>query len=312
MGAGHDHSHDHHGHGHGHGHAHGPPDYGRAFAIGVSLNLTFVAVEAFFGILAHSMALLADAAHNLSDVFGLVLAWGAAALARRLPSSRRTYGLRKSTVLAAVANSLLLLFVTGGVVWEAIGRIRNPAPVHGKLMIIVAAIGIVINGCSALMFLSARKHDANVRAAFLHLVTDAAVSGGVVLTGVVLSVTKWDWIDPVASLTISAVILVGTWSLLRDALNLALDAVPSHIDPDKVRAYLAALPGVHEVHDVHIWAMSTTESALTAHLVMSAPPDGFVGEVCAALQEQFHIGHSTIQIDPVASPACRLAPEHLV
>lgn len=313
MGAHHDHAHDHAGHAHdhhGHAHAHAPPNYNRAFAVGVGLNVMFVVVEAVSGIIAHSMALLADAAHNLSDVFGLVLAWGATALARRQPSTRRTYGFSKSTVLAALANALLLLFVTGGVVWEAIGRLRTPAPVQGTMMIIVAACGIVINGVSALMFITARKKDANVRAAFLHLLTDAAVSGGVVVSGVVLLFTKWTWVDPLASLTISAVILVTTWSLLKDAVNLALDAVPAHIDPDAVRGYLQSLPGVHEVHDVHIWAMSTTECALTAHLVMNAPPDGFVAEVCGALAERFHIRHSTIQVDPVTSPTCKLASEH--
>jgi len=284
-----------------------------AFAVGIGLNVTFATVECVYGVSARSVALIADAAHNFGDVLGLVLAWGAMALARRKPSLRRTYGFRRGTILAAIANALLLLVAVGGVSWEALERFRAPAPPQPMIMIVVAAIGVVINGASALLFLRNRDHDVNVRGAFLHLLGDAAVSLGVVVAGVVIHTTNALWIDPTTSLLVSVVIVVSTWSLLRDALNLALDAVPAHIDPAAVRRYLGDLPGVQEVHDLHIWAMSTTEVALTAHLVMphhSHAPT-FLRDVCATLHERFRIDHPTLQIDPSEdSEACRLANDH--
>jgi cobalt-zinc-cadmium efflux system protein len=325
----HDHDHDHHarhdhhdhhaghrrGHSHGHHGHHHVASGGRAFAIGTGLNLLFVVVEIVYGVLAHSVALVADAAHNLSDVLGLLLAWGASALARRKPSRRHTYGLKSSTILAGLANALLLLVAVGGVAWEAVRRFGAPGPVEGRTMWAVAGAGVVVNAASAALFFRDREHDVNVRGAFLHLAADAAVSAGVVIAGVAITLTGWAWLDPATSLLVSAVILVGTWSLLRDALNLALDAVPAHIDPEAVRRYLAGLEGVIEVHDLHIWAMSTTEVALTAHLVMAGPPGrpSFLRDACNALHERFRIGHSTLQIEPPDAPdACRQASDEVV
>ncbi len=302
-------SHDHSSHSHDHAHAHHAT--GRAFAVGLGLNATFVVVELLAGVLGNSVALVADAAHNFSDVLGLALAWGATRLAQRPSSARRTYGLRRSTILASLANAVLLLVGVGGVSWEAVGRFRGAeAAPHGKLMLIVAAIGVAINGGSALLFLRGKKDDANIRGAFLHLVADAAVSVGVVVAGGVLLLTGWKWIDPVVSLVISVVILGGTWSLLRDALNLALDAVPSTIDPEKVRRYLETLPDVRGVHDLHIWAMSTTENVLTAHLVVDAMPAGPLAcEIDAKVRENFKIHHVTLQLDPPEAQ-CTLAGEN--
>lgn len=304
------------GHGHSHAHAHDLPverDLTLAFGVGVGLNIAFAIAECVFGALAHSVALVADAAHNFGDVLGLLLAWGAMVLAKRKPSRRRTYGLRRTTILAALANSLLLVVAVGGVSWEAIKRLRDPGPVEGTTMIVVAAIGVVINASSAFFFMKGRHGDANVRGAFLHLAGDAAVSLGVVASGVVIRLTGWRWVDPGASLLVSIVILATTWSLLRDAMNLALDAVPSHIDPEAVRSYLASLPDVREVHDLHIWAMSTTEVALTAHLVMphGAQAPKFLREVCKILHDEFRIDHPTLQIDPSeGGDVCRLANNH--
>ncbi len=302
-----------HGHGAGHDHDHSavPKNIGRAFAIGVGLNLAFVGLEATYGLLAHSVALVADAAHNLSDVLGLMLAWGASVLAKTKPSHRRTYGLRRSTILASLANALLLLFVVGGVAWEAVQRLRDTRAVEGTTVIAVAAAGVLVNGVSALLFMKGRDEDANVRGAFMHLAADAAVSLGVVIAGLVILKTGWMWLDPVVSIVVSLVILVGTWSLLRHALDLALDAVPGHIDAEAVRAYLTGLPGVVEVHDLHIWAMSTTEVALTAHMVVPANKcqPTFLREVCQTLNHKFRIEHSTLQLEAPESPECKLAPE---
>ncbi len=303
--------HDHHAH-----HAHGPPRHDLAFAVGIALNLAFVVVEAVYGSLSHSVALVADAAHNLGDVLGLGLAWGASVLARWQPSTRRTYGWRGSTILAALANAVLLFVAVGGVAWEAIKRLLGEQEaVQGWTMLVVAAVGVVVNAASALFFLRDRKSDANIRGAFTHLVADAAVSVGVVVAGAVILRTGWTWLDPVTSLVISIVVLIGTWRLLRSAFDLSLHAVPEQIDPDEVRAFLARLPGVIEVHDLHIWAMSTTEVALTAHLVMpvnSCAPR-FLHDVCASLQTKFDIGHSTLQVEPDEAPdPCALAPEHTV
>lgn len=281
-----------------HHHDHEPNNYGRAFAIGVGLNVAFVLIEAFYGYLAHSLALVADAGHNLSDVLGLLFAWGASILALRQPTPRRTYGLRRSSILAAVINAVVLLIAIGGIAWEAIRRFSAPSSVEGGTVIWVAAVGIVINAVTAWLFVAGRKEDLNIRGAFLHMAADAAVSLGVVLAGVAILATGWLWLDPAVSLIIAAVIFVGTWGLLRDSVNLALDAVPEAIDVAQVQAYLSSLPGVREVHDLHIWGMSTTETVLTAHLVM---PDGSEGDAllaraCRELHDTFGIIHPTLQV----------------
>lgn len=328
MGHDHDHSHAHRSHAHRshahHSHAHhshgalprdGASGTGRAFAVGVGLNLTFVVVEAAYGVASHSMALLADAAHNLGDVLGLVLAWVASILARRKPSQTHTYGLRRSTILAALANAVLLLVATGGVCWEAIGRLRAPGPVEGWTVLTVAAVGVVINAASALMFVSHQERDANVRGAFLHLAADAAVSLGVVVAGVVMLRTGWTWVDPVVSLLVSVVVLLGTWGLFREALGLSLDRVPPHVELDAVRAYLASLAGVEAVHDLHVWPMSTTETALTAHLVMTWPdePPAFLGALPDELHARFGIDHVTVQLEPGGDGGgCRQSSDSVV
>ena len=309
----HDHPHDHH-HGHkDHHHHHAPrPDAMRAFAFGIALNAIFVVVEWVFGVMSGSLALIADATHNFGDVLGLILAWGAAALARRPPSARFTYGLGGSTILAALANAMLLLVAIGGIAWEAIQRFGEAAPVNAPIIIWVALFGVVINAVTAWLFLSGGKKDLNMRGAYLHMAADAAVSLGVAAAGFGMMMTGWRWLDPVTSLLIVAVIFVGTWGLLRDAVRMALQAAPETIDTVRVRKYLAALPGVTEVHDLHIWAMSTTENAMTAHLVMPAghPGDDFFADVVEHIEHQFEIGHVTIQIE--TGRACALAPEHVI
>ncbi len=298
-----------HSHG-GHAHAHAPNEFRRAFAIGVGLNLSFVAVETVYGILAHSMALVADAGHNLGDVLGLTLSWGAVVLARRKPTGRRTYGFRGTTILASLVNAVTLLFVTGGVAWESVKRLSAPESVAEKTVIVVALLGVVVNGVSALLFMSGGKRDLNVRSAFLHLASDAAISFGVALAGLCILATGWNWLDPVVSIVLSFVILVSTWSLLRRSMDLVLGAVPEGIDPDAVKEYLVKLKGVVEVHDLHIWAMSTTETALTAHLVIpgeSCHP-AFLGDVAKTLHDRFDIEHSTLQLEPPGAPGpCRMA-----
>ncbi len=296
-----------------HGHEHGAANYGRAFAIGVVLNLGFVVVEFVYGHLAHFLALMADAGHNLSDVLALSLAWGAAVLARRRPTPGRTYGMRRSSILAALVNAIVLLVAVGAIAWEAVRRFRELAPVAGKTVIGVAVIGVVINTVTALLFLSGRKGDLNIRGAFLHMAADAGVSLGVVLAGVAILATGWWWLDPVVSLVIVVVILIGTWDLLRDSVNLALDAVPEGVDLHGVRQYLAGLPQVVDVHDLHIWGMSTTETALTAHLVMTEAgcDDAFLARIEGELHTLFGIEHTTIQVetgDPAYPCRCRLAP----
>lgn len=283
-----------------------PDDAGRAFLVGIALNVAFVAIESVFGVLADSTALLADAAHNLSDVLGLGMAWGASTLARRAPSNLYTYGFRRSTVLAALANAVLLLAAVGAVAWEALGRFRTPGEPHSLTMMSVAAVGVVINGASALTFRKRSKGDANTRGAFLHLAADAAVSAGVVVAGALLWRTGWRWLDPMASLVVSGVVLFGTWGLLRDALRLALDGVPRNIGIEKVRAFLLGLPDVEAVHDLHIWAMSTTEIALTAHLVMpwTECPPAFLDGLERQLEERFGIAHATMQIEPSGYKSC--------
>ena len=280
-----------------HDHHHDHSDYNRAFAIGVALNVGFIIIETVFGLLAGSLALLADAGHNLSDVLGLLLAWGASYMVRRRPTERHTYGWRKSSILAALMNSIILMVAIGAIAWEAIGRFNNPTPVGGQMIIIVAAIGVVINTITALLFVSGRKHDLNIRGAFLHMAADAGVSAGVVVAGLVILASGWMWVDPLVSLAIAVIILIGTWGLMRDALNLALDAVPKGIDPEAVSDYLAGLPGVESVHDLHIWAMSTTETALTAHLVKpdSKDDDTLIEKASQDLHDRFGIEHITLQ-----------------
>lgn len=290
-------------------------NYSRAFLVGVVLNMAFVATEAVFGVRAHSLALVADAGHNLSDVFGLLLAWGASWLATRPPTGRRTYGLRRSTILAAVLNAILLLVAVGGIGWEAVRRLQVPAPVAGGTVIWVAAAGVLINSATALFFLSGRKTDLNIRGAFLHMAADAAVSLGVVASGLAILAFGWVWLDPVVSLLIALVITVGTWGLLRESLNLAMDAVPEGINPAAVEAYLASLPGVAAVHDLHIWGMSTTHAALTAHLVRPDAniEDGLLARASRELHERFGIEHSTIQIERGAgAEPCDLSPDDVV
>ena len=288
-----------HDHGHAHGHSHAPADFGRAFAIGTALNLAFVVVEATFGILADSVALLADAGHNLSDVLGLLIAWGAATLAKRPASERYTYGLKGSSILAALANAVLLLIAVGAILWETLRRLGDPPAVQGETMVWVAAVGIAINAGTALLFARGRHRDINIRGAYLHMAADALVSAGVVVAGLLILWTGFAWIDPLVSLAIVAVILLGTWSLFRESLGMALNAVPPGIDPGKVTAALQAMPGVARLHDLHIWPMSTTESALTAHLVMPGghPGDAFLSDLQHRLEHDFGIGHATVQIE---------------
>ena len=318
--AGHAHDHDHgHGHGHGHGH-HGhdvPVDASaatlRLFAIGIGVNLVFVVVEAGLGWWADSLALLADAGHNFGDVIGLALAWGAAMLGSRRASERFTYGLGGSTILAALANAMLLLIAVGGIVYAAVQRLMVPAAVDETVVIWVAAIAIVVNGGTALLFLSRRREDLNVRGAYLHMVADAAVSLAVVVGGLVIGATGLTWIDPAMGLAVAVVILFGTWTLLRDSMRLALAAVPEGIDVQAVRTYLETLPGVDAVHDLHIWATSTSENAMTAHLVMPAghPGDAFLCEVADTIESRFRIGHVTTQIETADGPSpCKLEAMH--
>ena len=303
---GHQHSH--------HGHSHAPATFGRAFFIGTVLNLGFVIVEIGYGLASNSMALLADAGHNFSDVLGLLIAWGAATLSKREPSANYTYGLRRTSILAALINALVLLGATGVIVYEAIVRLWAPQAVLGGTVMAVAAVGILVNGLTAWLFARGRKGDINVRGAFLHMLADAAVAAGVVVSGFLIGRTGWLWLDPATSLVISAIILGGTWGLLRQSVEMALDRVPGEISPGSVNAALAALPGVTRVHDLHIWPMSTTEVALTCHLVMpnGCPGDSFLHDASAMLHERFKIGHSTIQVEQDEHEACALAPHNVV
>jgi cobalt-zinc-cadmium efflux system protein len=292
-------SHHHHaGHSH-HDHGTASAGHGRAFVIGIALNLGFVAVEATYGFLAGSMALLSDAGHNLSDVLGLAIAGGAAMLARRGPTPRFTYGLRSSTILAALLNAMLLLVAVGGIVWESIDRLFNPQPVAAVTVIVVAAIGILVNGFTAWLFMKGSQGDINIRGAFLHMAADAGVSLGVVVAGAVILMTRATWIDPLISLVIAGVIVWTTWDLLRQSLTLSLHGVPGAIAMSEVKAALEALPDVARIHHLHVWAMSTTETALTVHLVMPAghPGNGFLRNVQHLLKERFGIGHATLQIE---------------
>ncbi len=284
------------------------------FAIATALNVGLVVVQVFYGIAAHSVALLADAGHNFGDALGLVIAWGAHVLAKLNPTARYTYGFRSASILAALLNGVILLIATGGIAWEAIERLFEPGAVAGFTVMAVAAIGIVLNGLSAWCLMAGQKGDLNIRGAFLHMVGDAAVSLGVVIAGGLILLTGWNWLDPAVSIVISVVIVWGTWGLLRDAVNHSLDAVPPEIDPKEVTKYLGGLPGVEEIHDLHVWAMSTTETALTCHLVMPKghPGDEFLQKIYHQLHEKFEIAHPTLQIELGDAGGCKLAPHHVV
>lgn len=294
----HNHAHGAHHHHHSHG-AHHPADYGTAFAVGIALNLGFVGVEAFYGFVANSMALLADAGHNLSDVLGLVMAWVAAILSKRPPSRRFSYGFRAASILGALANAVILLVAVCFIAWHAVVRLIIPDLVAGGTVTIVAGIGIVVNAATALMFARGRRSDLNVRGAYLHMVADALVSAGVVVAGILIEATGQVWIDPVASLIVAGLIFLSGADLFRESLTMALAGVPRGIDPDEVEAHLTALPGVERIHDLHIWPMSTTEFALTAHLVMPGgfPGDRFLADCAHDIEHRFGIGHSTLQIE---------------
>jgi cobalt-zinc-cadmium efflux system protein len=303
-----------HDHSHELGHTHGPASYDLAFAIGVALNLGFVVVEAVYGFAVHSLSLLADAGHNLSDVLGLLLAWGAIYLSRKPPSPRWTYGFRRTSILAALANAILLFVAVGGIAWEALRRFAQPEPVSGATVMVVAAIGIAVNGITAMLFMSGRKSDVNIEGAYLHMAADAGVSLGVLVAGAIIRWTAWSWVDPAVGLLISAAITWSTWRLLRKSVGLALDAVPSSIDPSAVKAYLCELAGVAAVHDLHIWAMSTTETALTVHLVKPelSDEDALLTQIAKELHDRFGIEHTTIQIERGTGVQCHLAPDHVV
>jgi cobalt-zinc-cadmium efflux system protein len=302
-----------HGHRHGPGHSHAPNNFGWAFAAGTALNLLFVVIEAAYGILANSMALLADAGHNLSDVFALLIAWAASSLTRRAPTPRYTYGLGSSSILAALANAVILLVAVGAIAVEAVQRFGRPEPVAGVTVMVVAGVGIAINAATAWMFARGRQSDLNVRGAYLHMVADAAVSLGVVLAGLAMLLTGWTWLDPLVSLAIAGIIVWGTWGLLRDSVNMALHAVPAGIDPAAVRLHLEQVSGVASIHDLHIWPMSTTETALTCHLVMphGSPGDAFLAAVAKSLHDRFGISHATLQVEKGESE-CALQPDHVV
>jgi cobalt-zinc-cadmium efflux system protein len=297
-----------------HRHAHARKSFGFAFALGTALNLGFVVVEAVFGLLSNSTALLADAGHNLSDVLGLLVAWGASVLSQRAPTDRYTYGLRSSSILAALFNAVFLLVAVGAIALEAAQRFAAPKPVAGVTVMVVAAVGILINGATAALFASGRKGDINIRGAFLHMVADAAVSAGVVVAGALILLTGAQWIDPVVSLAICVIIVWSTWGLLTDSIRMSLAAVPPGVNPPDVRAYLEGLAGVSELHDLHIWSMSTTETALTCHLVMPAghPGDAFLMATGRELEHRFGIGHTTIQIETSPGAACALASDRVV
>ena len=294
---------------------HTPASFGRAFAIGIALNTAYVIAEAVYGVLAHSLSLLSDAGHNFGDVLSLGVAWLAASLSRRAPGGRYTYGLRGSSILAALSNAVVLLVVTGGLAWAAVLRLMHPEPAAGVTIMVVAAGGIVVNAITAWMFASGAKGDVNIRAAYMHMASDAVVALGVVIAGGLILLTGWTLLDPVVSLVIGGVIIMGTWSLTRESLDLALHAVPSGVDREGVRAYLCALPGVSEVHDLHIWGMSTTETALTAHLVRpeTTLDDHFLHEACHELRARFKIHHATLQLEQGGDAhPCALAAEDVV
>lgn len=287
-----------HNHDHCHGHSHPPADFSRAFAIGTALNTAFVLIEAGYGIMSNSLALIADAGHNLSDVMTLVLAWGAMLMARRGATARHTFGFKKGTILVSLGSALFLYAAIGVIIWEAVGRLRSPSPVQGLTITVVATIGVVINTATALLFMRGRKDDLNIKGAFLHMAADALVSAGVVMAGLAIAATGWNWLDPLVSIVISVLILGAGWGLLKDSLHLTMAGVPPQIDSEAVLLYLAELPGVQCIHDLHIWAASTTENVLTAHLVMpEGGSDDFLHRIAEQLRHDFAIHHTTIQIE---------------
>jgi cation diffusion facilitator family transporter len=300
---------------HDHNHSHAPPNYTKAFAIGIGLNVAYIVAELIAGLSVRSLALLADAGHNISDVLCLLLAWGASFLSQTAPTKRHSYGLRGSSILASLANAIILLIAIGAIGWEAVRRFGEPVIVPGTPVMLVAAVGVVLNGATALLFLKGRERDLNIKGAFLHMAADAGVSAGVILAGLAINLTGAQWIDPATSLLIVVVIAISTWGLLRDSVNLSLGAVPREINPTEVENYLLGLPGVTKVHDLHIWAMSTTETALTAHLVKpdAEIDDALLARVCDELHDKFEIGHSTIQLEHGSSAhPCKQAPDHMV
>ncbi|MDI3564881.1 cation diffusion facilitator family transporter [Bradyrhizobium sp. Arg816] len=310
AGHGHDHGHN---HGPGHAHVHAPANFGTAFAIGISLNTALVVAEAIYGYIGNSTALLADAGHNLSDVLGLVVAWCASIAARRAPSGRFTYGFRASTILAALANAVFLLVATGAIGWEAILRLREPEPVAGVTVMVVAGIGILINGFTAMLFARGRKDDINIEGAYLHMAADAAVSLGVVISAALIIWTGWLWLDPVTSLVICATILWSTTSLLRGSIDMSMAAAPKGTDIAAIKIFLLERPGVSGIHDLHVWPISTTETALTCHLVMpTGAGDAFLMETAQMLRASFRIGHTTLQIETHPDNGCALAPDDVV
>jgi cobalt-zinc-cadmium efflux system protein len=302
----HDHEHDHDHHHGGIGHSHAPDTFGWAFAIGIALNIAFVFGEAIVGFVVNSTALLADAGHNLFDVLGLGAAWFATILAKRAPTARYTFGMKGSTILAALFNGVFLLVAVGAIGWEALLRLMNPVEVHGLWVMVTAGLGIFVNGGTALLFARGRKDDINIRGAYLHMAADAAVSAGVVISGLLMLELGWTWLDPVTSLVIVAVIIWSSWSLLREALVMSMSAVPSSVDAKAVRQFLSQQKGVSNVHDLHIWATSTTDVALTAHLLMPGghPGDTFLADLCDALEHHFNIGHATLQIETGPETVC--------
>ncbi|WP_199581237.1 cation diffusion facilitator family transporter [Bradyrhizobium sp. MOS003] len=309
----HHHDHGDHGHDHSRGHVHAPANFGKAFAIGIALNTALVVAEAIYGYLGNSTALLADAGHNLSDVLGLVVAWGASIAARRAPSGRFTYGFRASTILAALANAVFLLVATGAIGWEAILRLREPEPVAGVTVMVVAGIGILINGFTAMLFARGRKDDINIEGAYLHMAADAAVSLGVVVSAALIIWTGWLWLDPLTSLVICATILWSTTSLLRGSIDMSMAAAPRGTDLAAIRGLLLARPGVSAIHDLHVWPISTTETALTCHLVMpTGAGDAFLMETAQLLKTIHRIGHATLQVETHPDNGCALAPDDVV
>jgi len=299
---------------HDHDHSHGAADFGPAFALATLLNCGLVAAQIIYGLSANSVALLADAGHNFGDALGLMLAWGAHVLTRRRPTERFTYGFRPASILSSLVNAITLLIATGAIAWEAIRRLADPGEVAGMTVMIVAAIGILVNGLSAWLLMAGRERDLNIKGAFAHLVADAAVSGGVMVAGAAILVTGWTWIDPAVSLAVSAVIVWSAWDLLRESVRLSMAGVPSQIDPSAVRRYLETLPGAAAIHDLHIWAMSTTEIALTAHIVFPQghPGDAFIAKVCHTLEHDFRINHATLQVKLGNAGKCSLEPAHVV
>ena len=311
---GHDHAAHDHSHAHGGAHVYPPASFGRAFAIGIALNLGFVVIEVLYGLIGNSVSLLADAGHNLGDVLGLGVAWLGSVLAKRAPTARFTYGMRGSSILAALFNAVFLLVTVGGLSWEAIRRLGSPEPVAGKTMMAVAGVGILVNAVTAWLFASGRNDDINLKGAFLHMASDALVSVGVVAAGLLILLTGWLVIDPLMSLVINGVIVWGTWGLLRESVGMSMAAVPAQIDPAAVRSLLVGRTGVVAAHDLHIWAMSTTENALTCHLVMpdGHPGDAFLHELAHDLARRFKIIHTTVQIETDPQMACALAPDEVV